>query len=187
MQGERILTTWYRKQLSQDGTLLRRVGFQPPELSTGHSFVIAVPLTPEDGVLLRKGSYSAEEVEAVAEGYEELGAGENKAWIQVRLIDLRRAFETLKPERQQAVLLVGMLGYSTRQAAPYLQVSHTTVANRYKAGLGAMKLYLNGSTPLVSNRTSTGAKPPDRPLRRESPTVKLRTPSVSMRAPFDAA
>jgi len=93
--------------------------------------------------LLRKGSYSAEEVEAVAEGYEELDRVD-KAWIQVRIIDLRRAFDTLKPERQQAVLLVGLLGYSTRQAASYLQVSHTTVANRYKAGLGAIQAYLNG-------------------------------------------
>lgn len=90
------------------------------------------------------GSYSVEEVEAVAEGYEELDGGANKAWILVRLIDLRRAFDTLKPERQQAVLLVGLLGYSTRQAAEFLQVSHATVANRYNAGLDAMKSYLNG-------------------------------------------
>lgn len=94
--------------------------------------------------MLRRASYSAEEVEAVAEGYEELTEERQKAWINVRLIDLHRAYAQLKPERQQAVLLCGLLGYSTRQAAPILQVSHTTVANRYKAGLGAMKAYLNG-------------------------------------------
>lgn len=94
--------------------------------------------------MLRKGNYSAEEVEAVAEGYEELCEDEGKAWIFVRLIDLRRAFEQLNPQRQQAVLLCGLMGYSTRQAAPMLQVSHTTVANRYNAGLDAMQAYLNG-------------------------------------------
>jgi DNA-directed RNA polymerase specialized sigma24 family protein len=94
--------------------------------------------------LLRKANYSSEEVEAVAEGYEELLEARYKPWVHIRLIDFRRAFAQLKPERQQAVLLCGLLGYSTRQAAPILQVSHTTVANRYKAGLDAIKSYLNG-------------------------------------------
>ena len=129
--------------------------------------------------MLRRGNYSTEEVEAVAEGYEELVEFEGKAWIHVRLIDLRRAMDTLTPERQQAVLLCGLIGYSTRQAAPFLQVSHTTVANRYKAGLDAMNTYLNGSTQyLLTDRPSTGAKPPGSLSRRESPTAKLRTSSV---------
>ena len=137
--------------------------------------------------MLRRANYSAEEVEAVTEGYEELVEFNHKAWINVRLIDLRRAYASLKPERQQAVLLCGLLGYSTRQAAPVLQVSHTTVANRYKAGLDAMKIYLNGDSLLVpTDRMSTGAKQPGSRWRRESPTVKLRTFSVSTKAPSDA-
>lgn len=133
----------YRRQPSRDGKPSTRVGFQLLASLTGHSFDTVAPLTPGVGVLLRRGNYSPDEVEAVAEGYEEL-ADRTSGWILVRLIDIRRAFRTLNPERQQAVLLVGFLGYSTRQAAPMLQVSHTTVANRYKAGLDAMQAYLNG-------------------------------------------
>ena len=105
----------------------------------------AAPYTPEVGVLSRKANYSADELEAVAEGYEELREHENKAWIHVRLIDLSRAFNYLSREQQQAVLLCGMMGYSTRAASPLLDVSHTTVAKRYAAGLGAMQSYLNGA------------------------------------------
>ena len=93
---------------------------------------------------MRAGSYSVDELEAVAEGYEELREHENKAWIHVRLIDMWRAYYMLSPEQRAAFLLVGILGYSTRQAAPSLKVSHTTVAKRYSAALGSVQLFLNG-------------------------------------------
>lgn len=92
----------------------------------------------------RRASYSYEELDAIAEGYEELRESDNKAWILVRLIDLQRAYGFLSKEQRCAVLLVGMLGYSTRQAAPLLEVSHTTVAKRYATGLDAMRNFLNG-------------------------------------------
>lgn len=92
----------------------------------------------------RRASYSREELEAVAEGYEELREHENKAWILVRLIDLWRAYYNLSTEQRQAVLLCGIMGYSTRQASLLLDVSHTTVAKRYATGLDAMQSYLNG-------------------------------------------
>jgi DNA-directed RNA polymerase specialized sigma24 family protein len=85
-----------------------------------------------------------DEIEAVADGYEELREHDNKAWIHVRLIDLWRAVNYLSREQQQAVVLCGMMGFSTRQAAPLLEVSHTTVAKRYASGLGAMRMFLNG-------------------------------------------
>lgn len=93
----------------------------------------------------RRANYSREELEAVTEGYEELREHENKAWILVRLIDMWRAYFKLSREQQAAVFLCGMLGYSTRQASPLLDVSHTTVAKRYATGLDAMKSYLNGA------------------------------------------
>lgn len=92
----------------------------------------------------RKANYSDDELEAVAEGYEELREHDNKAWIHVRLIDLERAMSRLSKEQQQAVLLLGLMGYSSRAASPLLGVSHTTVAKRYLLGLDAMINYLNG-------------------------------------------
>ncbi len=92
----------------------------------------------------RRANYSSAEIEAVAEGYEELREHPNKGWIHVRLIDLWRAYYRLSKEQRQAVLLCGMMGYSTRQASAVLDVSHTTVAKRYALGLDAMKSYLNG-------------------------------------------
>lgn len=94
--------------------------------------------------MFRAGRYSLEEIDALAEGYEELREVENKAWVLVRLVDMWRAYDALKREHQEAILLVGMLGLSTRAAAPLLDVSHSTVARRYGQGLSAMKHYLNG-------------------------------------------
>lgn len=96
--------------------------------------------------MFRAGSYSLEELEALAEGYEELREIDNKAWVLVRLVDMWRAYDFLSREHQEAVLLVGMIGLSTRAAAPYLDVSHTTVAKRYNRAVDAMQSYLNGES-----------------------------------------
>lgn len=99
----------------------------------------------EAGDLFRAGNYSVDEIDALAEGYEELKEFHTKAWIHVRLIDMWRAFDSLTREHQGVILLVGMYGLSTRAAAPILGVSHTTVAKRYNQGLSAMRLFLNRS------------------------------------------
>jgi DNA-directed RNA polymerase specialized sigma24 family protein len=98
----------------------------------------------EVGVLWRKGNYSIEEVTALVEGVEELTTWETKGWILVRLIDMWRAFAWLDQRHQEAVLLVGMQGLSTRAAASLTDMSHTTMANRYTQGLKTMVNYLNG-------------------------------------------
>lgn len=92
----------------------------------------------------RVGRYSREEIDALAEGYEELREVDNKAWILVRLVDMWRAYRHISKPYQESILLVGMLGYSTRGAAELLGVSHTTVYKRYTRGLEAMRNYLNG-------------------------------------------
>lgn len=94
--------------------------------------------------MLRGSRYSHAEIDALAEGYEELREIENKSWILVRLVDMWRAYARMSPKYQEAILLVGLLGYSTRSAAAVLGVSHTTVAKRYNRGLEAMQKYLNG-------------------------------------------
>lgn len=105
----------------------------------------------------RASRYSNDELTALAEGYEELRCSDNKAWILVRLVDLDRAYKYLNKDHRRAVLLVGMLGYSTRAAADILGISHTTVAHRYNAGLERMESYLNGDT-LFPKQKSTGGK-----------------------------
>lgn len=101
-------------------------------------------MTPEVGVLWRGGRYSLEEVTALVEGYGELRFSDTKAWILVRLIDMRRAMAYLSREHREAVILCGLHGLSTRVASPYLRVSHTTVAKRYAQGLEIMVKYMNG-------------------------------------------
>lgn len=91
-----------------------------------------------------KGKYSVDELTVLVEGYEELYSWETKGWILVRLFDMWRAYEHLSKEHRQAVLLVGMLGYSTRQASAMLDVSHTTISKRYNRGIENMLNYLNG-------------------------------------------
>ena len=91
-----------------------------------------------------KGKYSLEELTALVEGYEELNTWETKGWILVRLFDTGRSFNRLSKEHRQAVLLIGMLGFSTRDAGSVLGVSHTTAAKRYNQGLINMVNYLNG-------------------------------------------
>lgn len=92
----------------------------------------------------RKGNYSLEEVTALVEGYEELRWCDTKAWVLVRLIDLRRAMARLTREHREAVVLCGLHGLSTRVASPLIGVSHTTVAKRYNQGLNTMVKYMNG-------------------------------------------
>jgi DNA-directed RNA polymerase specialized sigma24 family protein len=136
--------TWYKRQLLRDGELSRLASCPNLYYAHKHAFDTAAPSTPGVGVLSLRARYSEAELEAVVEGYEELREHPNKGWIHVRLIDLSRAYHILAPEQRQAVLLCGIHGYSTRQAGKLLELSHSTVARRYAAGLDAMKSYLNG-------------------------------------------
>lgn len=88
--------------------------------------------------------YSIDEVSAIVEGYEELREVIHKPWIFVRLMDITRAYAMIPSKLQEAVLLCGLHGMSTRIAAPYAKVSHTAVAKRYVQGLEAMTAILNG-------------------------------------------
>jgi len=89
-------------------------------------------------------NYSLDEIAALADGWEELREHNNKAWILVRMIDIQRAIHTLDRPHQEAVLLVGFLGLSSRSASTELGVSHTTVSRRYAEGIAKMAKFLNG-------------------------------------------
>ena len=90
-------------------------------------------------------NYSLEEITALADGWEELQEHDNKSWILVRMVDIRRAMDILDRPHHEAVLLVGFLGLSSRKAAEVLDVSHTTVARRYSEGVAKMAKFLNWS------------------------------------------
>lgn len=90
--------------------------------------------------------YSLDELLVLLYEYEELREIENKAWITVRLIDLWRAYATLDHERKEAILLMGLFGYSSRTSASLLGLSHVTLTKRFIAGLHQMLRALNGGT-----------------------------------------
>ena len=100
----------------------------------------------------QRGNYSIEEVTALVEGYEELTSLRHKAWIQVRILDMWRAYSQIPREYQAAVLLMGFLGMSSRNASPLAYVSHSTVARRYASGLSAMMSKMNGASYFKANR-----------------------------------
>lgn len=87
-------------------------------------------------------NYSVEEVEALVEGYMELRR--EQPWIMVRMCDLDLALKAMPPKYYQAVLLVGLIGESTRWVGEQLGVSHQTVWIRYQRGLVWLTAYLNG-------------------------------------------
>lgn len=90
--------------------------------------------------------YSLDELLVLLYEYEELREIDNKAWITVRLIDLWRAYSKLDKERKEAILLMGLFGYSSRTSGFLLGLSHVTLTKRFIAGLHQMQRTLNGGT-----------------------------------------
>lgn len=62
------------------------------------------------------------------------------------LADIHRAIDSLNPALRGAVLLVALMGYSSREAADILGVSQTTVVTRYQRGREEIATYLNGGS-----------------------------------------
>lgn len=88
-----------------------------------------------------------EEVTVLVEDYEELDGLRSKAWIQVRLMDIDRAYSALPPTEKAAVLLCGFIGLPVRQAGILVGVQdHTKMWRRYQRGLAYLASYLNGGT-----------------------------------------
>ena len=95
---------------------------------------------------LYRDPYSPEEIETLVEEYEELNDLRSKSWIQVRLIDLDRAFVRLPRVYKEAILLCGFVGLTTRSAGKVLGISHEAVRKRYIRGLDNLARLLNGGT-----------------------------------------
>jgi len=92
--------------------------------------------------------YSSGQVRGLIENYAELR--EAKATYRVglnfliMLCDLDRAIRLLGPKEYQAVLLHGQLRHTVRDAEQALEVSRSTLQDRYNAGVEWIVRYLNG-------------------------------------------
>lgn len=90
--------------------------------------------------------YNLEEVRALLEGYEELQVSRSKEWVSVRLMDLERTIAILPLHHKVFLFLIGMCGFTLRDAAELLDIPTATVGRRYKVALVLLAGYMNGST-----------------------------------------
>lgn len=93
-----------------------------------------------------KDPYSMEEITVLVEDYDELQASRSKPWIQVRLMDIDRAFKALPPKLKVAVLLCGFMGMTVRTAGVIVDEPKSTMYRRYMNGLTYLASYLNGGS-----------------------------------------
>lgn len=92
-----------------------------------------------------KPNYTAEEVEALIEGYLELSENcRHKAYIQVRLLDIEATLRRLRPAERNAIFLCGIMEITVRTAADILGVDHVKMWRRYRKGLDILLAKLNG-------------------------------------------
>lgn len=92
---------------------------------------------------MRFGSYTADEVEALVEGWQELRES-SRPFVRVRLMDLERSVPRLTLPLRQAVVLHGQLGYSLRAVGQMIGASPMTVLRRYRNGLEQLLTTMNG-------------------------------------------
>lgn len=88
---------------------------------------------------MRTGRYSRTEVEALVEGWEELhqqrDTSRRRLHIVHGLLDLGRAMPVLTEKQRQAVVLMGHLGFTYRQAAAIMKIDPTSMHHRYEHAL----------------------------------------------------
>ena len=97
---------------------------------------------------MARANYSRNEVEALVEGYEELVAQkdvdrQHRLRIVHGLLDLDGAVATLTDKQRQAIVLMGKVGLSHRQAGELLGVDHTSMWQRYQHGLDRLTEIIN--------------------------------------------
>ena len=96
----------------------------------------------------RAGRYTGEEVQALIEEYaalkEKVDTTRPALRFLVMMADLDRALERLPRKYWEVVLLHGLLGLTTAQAAQILQISFQAVAKRYRHALAETHYLING-------------------------------------------
>lgn len=89
-------------------------------------------------------NYNLDEVEALAEGYEELSVKRSKLWLLVRYCDFDTAIKKMPQKYYEAVLLIGLIGLDTRTAGKLLGCANTTAWRRYQRGIEWLHKEING-------------------------------------------
>jgi DNA-directed RNA polymerase specialized sigma24 family protein len=95
-----------------------------------------------------KANYSRGEIEALVEGYEELVVQKDvdrkrRLRIVHGLLDLDAATDSLTQKQSQAIILMGRLGFSYRQAAELLRVEPNAMWERYQHALDRLTEIIN--------------------------------------------
>lgn len=88
-------------------------------------------------------SYTADEVGALIDNWYSHRYSD-RLWIRVRYADLDVALQVMPLEYYRAVLLVGLLGFTVRDAALALGTSKSSVSRWYQWGLEWAASYLSG-------------------------------------------
>lgn len=92
--------------------------------------------------------YRATEVRALVENYPALLHERDTTARGLRALvavaDLKRIWPRLTPDEQEALLVMGMLGQSSREAALYYAKSHEWARKQYGISLENLTYLLNG-------------------------------------------
>lgn len=94
------------------------------------------------------GRYRETEVRALVENYES-AVSDRDTTVRglrslVRIADLKRAWAGLNADEREVLLLVGVLGLSTHEAAQEIQKSQSSVSRRYRKALEELTWLMNG-------------------------------------------
>lgn len=90
------------------------------------------------------GRYEEHEVQALVDHYLELRFLKHRPSLHVRLMDLEVAMGHLPQKLFEAMLVYGLLRFTTQAAGEALSISETAVRKRYRQGLEQIIDYLNG-------------------------------------------
>lgn len=88
--------------------------------------------------------YDENEVQALIDNYLELRYLKHRPSIHVRLMDLERAMRMLPRKLFEAVLVYGLLRFTSRAAGEALHISESAVRKRYRQGADQILQTLNG-------------------------------------------
>ncbi|HWV46078.1 MAG TPA: sigma factor-like helix-turn-helix DNA-binding protein [Nitrospira sp.] len=99
-------------------------------------------------MLLNKVGYSRKRVRYLSEGYRSLRHMKDTKpgrplSLLVELVDLDIAQQYLTDDEYVTWLMCGICGYTTREAAEFLGVSHMTVSRRYDRAIEVLKSVMN--------------------------------------------
>lgn len=76
--------------------------------------------------------------------YQELSFSRHKSWVQVRLMDLDKAFSSMSDVHKEAIFVVGYMGATVREAEAILDKPFVSIWRHYVHGLDHLARHMNG-------------------------------------------